>query len=592
MRFGLTMSGIATAAVVTAAPLGLLGSRGYRQAIAKNLGMTVDELMSAVSRVRPVTLLCSTIYAAGAFLLWRVAARVMFVAPDGIHTGSSHNLGDLPFHLTVISRFVSGGNFPPEHPSFAGVRFTYPFLTDFVAAMFVGTGTPVHTVIVGSTFVLCLAFAALLYRWTFHLTSSRAAAFLAPPLALSSGGLGWWLFAAEAWHSESGVLTLVSGLSHDYTITYDGLFRWGNMVTTLLVTQRGLLLGLPLALVVFRLWWSAGDEVDADDSRQARMIAAGVIAGMLPLVHAHSYAVVLGMAGWLALLSRDRWAWLPFFLWALAIGLPQIWWVSQASGVRGGTFLAWAIGWDRGGQNALVFWLRNTGVFIPLVIAALVWRGERPLLSRRLLLFYLPFTLCFIVPNVLRLAPWIWDNIKVLVYWYVASVPIVALVLARLSRGGAARFALAAVLVVLLTLAGFLDLWRVASGGFDSLLFDREATDFAAAVAGRTAPSSLILHAPIPNHPIGLSGRRSLMGYPGHVWSHGLDPGPREADIKRMYAGGPEAAGLLARYGIDYVAVGPIERFQMGANELFFEQYQRAVELPEYRLYRIPRDGK
>ena len=181
------------------------------------------------------------------------------------------------------------------------------------------------------------------------------------------------------------------------------------------------------------------------------------------------------MAGWLALLSRRSLvvaAVLCCGRWPL--GLPQIWWVSHASGVRGRTFLAWAVGWDRGEQNAVVFWLRNTGAFIPLVIAALVWRGDRPLLSRRQLLFYLPFTLCFIVPNVLRLAPWIWDNIKVLIYWFVASVPVVALVLARLSQGSAARFALAAALFVSMTLAGGLDLWRVASGGFDSLLFDRD----------------------------------------------------------------------------------------------------------------------
>ena len=590
MRFGLTTWGIAIAAAVTAAPVALLGSRAHRQAIATDLATSVDELRSAVSRAGPKAALFSTAYAAGVLLLWRVAARVMFTAPDGIHTGSSHNLGDLPFHLTIIARFVSGENYPPQHPSFAGVGFTYPFLTDFVAAMFVHAGAPVRAAIVWSTFTLCLAFAALLYRWTLDLTGNRAAALLAPPLALCSGGLGWWLFATEVWQSGSGAFTLVTNLSHDYTITYDGVFRWGNMVTTLLVTQRGLLLGLPLALVVFRLWWTAGDE-GTDDSRQARMIAAGVIAGMLPLVHAHSYAVILGMAGCLALLSRERWSWLLFFLWALAVGLPQIWWISRASGVRGGTFLAWAVGWDRGQQNAVLFWLRNTGAFIPLVIAALAWRGERPLLSRRLLLFYLPFTLCFIVPNVLRLAPWIWDNIKVLVFWYLASVPLVALVLARLSQSGAGSV-LAAVLFISMTLAGALDLWRAASGGFDSLLFDRDATGFAATVSERTPPSSLILHAPIPNHPIGLSGRQSLMGYGGHVWSHGLDPGPREADIKRMYAGGPEAAGLFVRYGIDYVAVGPIERSQMGANEQFFEQYERAVELPEYRLYRIPRDGK
>jgi hypothetical protein len=591
MRFGLNTWGIAIAGVVAAAPMALLGSHSCRRAIAADLAAAVDGVRSVVALTGLKTALVAAAYAAGVLLLWRVSARVMFVAADGIHTGSSHNLGDLPFHLTIIARFVSGENYPPQHPSFAGVGFTYPFLTDFIAAMFVTAGTPVRAAIVWSTFALCAAFAALLYRWTLALTGNRAAALLAPPLALCSGGLGWWLFATEAWQSGSGARTLLTNLSHDYTITYDGMFRWGNMVTTLMVTQRGLLLGLPLALVVFRLWWTA-DDAGEDDASQARMIAAGVIAGMLPLVHAHSYAVVLGMAGCLALLSRDRWAWLPFFLWALAVGLPQIWWISQASGVRGGRFLAWALGWDRGQQNAVVFWLRNTGVFIPLVITALAWRGERPLLSRRLLLFYLPFTLCFIVPNVLRLAPWIWDNIKVLVYWYVASVPIVALALARLAQHGARRFALAAALFISMTLAGALDLWRVASGGFDSLLFDREATDYAARVSERTPPSSLILHAPVPNHPVGLSGRQSLMGYPGHVWSHGLDPGPREADIKRMYAGGPEAAGLLARYRIDYVAVGPLERSQLDANEQFFEQYPRAVDLPDYRLYRIPRDGE
>ena len=590
MRFGLDKWGIAAAGVAAAAPVAILGSHSCRRAIAADFAAAVVDIRSAAAHIGLKTASVAAAYGAAVVLLWRVTARVMFVAADGIHTGSSHNLGDLPFHLTIIARFVSGENYPPQHPSFAGAGFTYPFLTDFVAAMFVSAGTPVRAAIAFSTFALCLAIAALLYRWTFALTGNRAAALLAPPLALCSGGLGWWAFAIEAWRSGSGAMTLVTNLSRDYTITYDGLFRWGNMVTTLLVTQRGLLLGLPLALIVFRLWWNAEDEADGDDWRQAHMIAAGVIAGTLPLVHAHTYAVVLGMAGCLALLSRDRWAWLPFFLWALAVGLPQIWWISQASGVRGGRFLAWAVGWDRGQQNAVVFWLRNTGVFIPLVIAALAWRGDRPLLPRRLMLFYLPFTLCFVVPNLLRLAPWIWDNIKVLVYWYIASVPIVALLLARLSQGGAARFALAVALFVSMTLAGALDLWRVASGGFDSLLFDRDATDFAAIVGERTPPSSLILHAPVPNHPVGLSGRQSLMGYGGHVWSHGLDPGPREADIKRMYAGGPEAAGLLARYGIDYVAIGPIERTQLGANEQFFEQYQRAVELPEYRLYRIRRD--
>ena len=97
---------------------------------------------------------------------------------------------------------------------------------------------------------------------------------------------------------------------------------------------------------------------------------------------------------------------------------------------------------------------------------------------------------------------------------------------------------------------------------------------------------ALILHAPTYNHPVILSGRRSFMGYPGHVWSHGLDGGPREADIKGMFAGGADATALLTRYGIDYVVVGPAEADQFPVSRPFFERYPRAGDTGGYRLYR------
>ncbi len=583
MRWGLTGIVIAVSAVAVVLPGALLLSARYRRAVVRDVSAAtwID-----VASPSPRTLLRAAVALGGMFVLWRVAARTMYVRTDGIYTGVSHNIGDLPFHLTVINRFAYGNNFPPEHPSFAGVGFTYPFLTDFLAAVFVRAGLPVRDVIVWSTFLLCAAIAVLLYRWTLALTGRRDAAFLAPALALLSGGLGWWRFAVEAWNAES-LASLLATLPHDYTITYDGAFRWGNLVTSLLVTQRGLLLGLPLALVVFRLWWQTIDAADEDAAAdRARMIAAGVIAGMLPLVHAHTFAVVLAVGGCLAILFPPPLRWAPFFAWALALGLPQAWWVARASGVRSEGFVAWAVGWDRGSQDVIVFWLRNTGLLIPLVAAALVWRSQPPLVPRRWLLFYAPFTLCFVVPNLVRLAPWIWDNIKVLMYWFVASVPIAALVLAQLARGPRWRGALAALLFATLTLAGALDLWRVASGAFRSRIFDREGIEFARVVAERTSPAALIVHAPVPNHPIALTGRRSLMGYPGHVWSHGLDGGPREADIRRIYAGGPDAAATLERYRIDYVVVGPIERFGSVVNEPFFTRYPCAAEAGSYRLYR------
>jgi hypothetical protein len=453
--------------------------------------------------------------------------------------------------------------------------------------MFVRAGMPVADVMVWSTLLFCLTVAALFYRWTLDLTGHHDAAFIAPALALLNGGFGWWRLLADTAPHDGSAWGLLARLPHDYTITLDNEFRWGNVVTTLLVTQRGLLLGLPLALIVFRHWWQAIRPSDQDRrERVVWMIAAGLITGLLPLIHAHTFAVVLGVAVCLAVLFRDRRLWVPFFAAALALGLPQVWWVAHASGVQSGSFVAWSVGWDHGDQNVVLFWLKNSGLLIPLIVAAICWRGDRPLLSRTLLMFYLPFTLCFIIPNLFRLAPWIWDNIKVLTYWFVASVPIVALLLARLAQGSVWRRALAATLFVSLTLAGTLDLWRVASNAFEARVFDRRGIEFAAIVCKNTRPSSLILHAPTYNHPVVLTGRRSLMGYPGHVWSHGLDPGPREVDIRRMYAGGEDAEGLFARYAIGYVVVGPLERGQMPANEHFFERYPRIGESGGYRLYR------
>ena len=77
------------------------------------------------------------------------------------------------------------------------------------------------------------------------------------------------------------------------------------------------------------------------------------------------------------------------------------------------------------------------------------------------------------------------------------------------------------------------------------------------------------------------------MGYPGHVWTHGLEFAPREAEINRVYAGAPDAVAILRKYGVDYAVVGPLERNLMNVNEEFFSRFQLAGEVGEYRLYKI-----
>ena len=118
-------------------------------------------------------------------------------------------------------------------------------------------------------------------------------------------------------------------------------------------------------------------------------------------------------------------------------------------------------------------------------------------------------------------------------------------------------------------------------------MFDASGIQFAEMIKQQTAPRALVMHAPVHNHPVFLTGRRSLMGYPGHIWTHGLEYVQRESEIKRIYAGGADAPTLMRKYEIEYVVVSPLERNIMIVNEQFFSKFEIVGDVGGYRLYKI-----
>jgi hypothetical protein len=80
------------------------------------------------------------------------------------------------------------------------------------------------------------------------------------------------------------------------------------------------------------------------------------------------------------------------------------------------------------------------------------------------------------------------------------------------------------------------------------------------------------------------------MGYAGHLWTHGLKYDEREAQVRRIYAGGFDADSLLYSNAVDYVVVSPLERYaQLPVNETFLAHYTKVGEVGEYRLYKTTR---
>ena len=100
----------------------------------------------------------------------------------------------------------------------------------------------------------------------------------------------------------------------------------------------------------------------------------------------------------------------------------------------------------------------------------------------------------------------------------------------------------------------------------------------------------MIIHAPVHNTPVFLTGRRSLMGYPGHIWTHGLQFMQREGEIKRIYLGSPDAQQLMNNYHVDYAVVGPLEKLIVPVNEAFFSRFEKVGQVGEYSLYKVRRE--
>ena len=589
--------GLATiaAGVVVALPLAALVRPTLVERVVADARATAHDLAAAIRRPGLATAGPIVYAILMTVFLWLVFDRVIVERDGALFTGYVNNLGDLPFHLQVTSSFAYGQNFPPQDPTYAGTGFVYPYLSDVLAAMFVRVGASMRDAFFIENRLLGLALVGLVHRFTRVLTADRLAAYIAPVLVLLSGGLGWLFLLEDARSGEGGLIGVLGSLTRDYTITGEGPLRWGNAITTLLVTQRSLLLGLPVALIVFILLWKLIHlDLAAPGRIGPRTIAAtaGVLTGCLPLVHAHSFIVVVGTAFLLGLLFRQwrdgRWRpWAIYVAAALALALPQVWWSTQNSIANTGTFFGFEFGWDHREENVAWFWLLNTGLFIPLAAIAAFWPARPRIASRSLLLFSAAFLVWFIVPNVMKLAPWIWDNIKVLFYWFVGFAPLVALLIARMLKAGPAWRAGGAAVLIALTLAGGLDVWRALSGRTDYQEFDRDGIAIAELIRDKTPARALILHAATWNTPVFLTGRQSLLGYPGHVWSRGLPFADREADIKRIYAGEPGAAELLDRYGIEYILVSPLERNSMPVDDAFFEQFTGVAEAGEYKLYEV-----
>jgi len=518
--------------------------------------------------------------------------------PDGLYAGYINIWGDWAAHLTFTGSFAFAQNFPPQYPIDPGNRLGYPFMVDFFAAQLVPLGSTLPSSLVLSSGLLGLAFPAVLYLAAARFAGSRAAAAIAVFVFLLSGGLGFYYLLGDLRHFGLGAL---AHLPREYTLNRELNYQWLNPVLAYLVPQRSTLFGFSLALIVLLLLWLA---VKRRGGRGA-FLFAGVVAGLMPAFHVHAYGTVIALPVFWAMFTRRR-EWWFYFAPALALGVPVLLWMwppVNNSYCGGGTNLGgycievgWLayLDWQQHGAvsipfDTLWFWIKNLSAFLPLLVAAYFVRRR---LNTDFWKWCAPMWLWFLVPNVIVLQPWDWDNTKFFIFWALLGSILVGALLAAMIRRGPAGAVAAGALIVLLGLSGALDLARASDFSVSGYQFtDTKGLEVADWVRQNTPPDAIFAVADEHNNPIPtLGGRRVMIGYPGWLWTYGLgDYQQKGLDQVAILQGDQRTPDLIDKYGVTYVLIGPQELGPpRNADVDYWNQNADLVfDDGEYRVYRV-----
>src|SRR3990170_3147254 len=273
-----------------------------------------------------------------------------------------------------------------------------------------------------------------------------------------------------------------------------------------------------------------------------------------------------------------RWLW--FFIPAGVLSLPQIFYL-MPRGESAGHFFNIHLGWMANEDNVFLFYLKNSGLFIPVLVGTLIFSKNLSSSQRK---FAIPFILVFLITNVIQFTPWDWDNVKVLIYFYIGSIPFVAYGLASLWKSTYKIIPI--VLMLTLVFSGIISVARTTVSFYSEN--NNEEIELAETIKKITEPRSRFLTAPVYNHFILLTGRSILHGFAGSLWGQGVDFSKRLEDIRKMYRGDRDAKDLLDQYKVDYVVIGPPEiREKLEPNlEFYKNNFPIIVQSENYYVFK------
>ncbi len=481
----------------------------------------------------------------------------IFYAVNGWYkTANPNNLGDLPFHIQMIRAFAGGYHFWPDNLIYAGESLKYPFGMDFFNALFesIKVPTDIHLFLTG--LILSLVLISVLDRWM---------GLWGVLLVFASGGFSDFSELLRAYPWGPGTDT-----------------SWKNIILSVFITQRGFLYALPAGLFILK-------KFTAIPIRFQNYYEAGALAlvwGSLGIFHLHSFFIItVFISGTLVIeylknrkFNKDA---VAVFLISMVIAAPFLL-HSAFSGNGAAGVVHWSSSWMQV-QNGqiLLAWIKNFGPWL----VALFWVGYFAAKERHYSAIYA--LILFFLFSHLILARWDWDQIKIIVWLYILiSYYFYELALKKLPT----KWHM--ILVIFFFFSGLIQVFRVVlTPPAPVALQDKKSIDVANVLLATVGPDEAVLISPEYNHPALFLGKKVILGYPAHVWSHGIDSNTREEAVRKIYNSEDGWLDEARKLGIKYIYFSNVEKRKYNINQADWLNEQNLIKkIEDAGLYDISKN--
>ncbi len=532
--------------------------------------------------------------------------KLFWLDPAGnLVAGHINVWGDWAAHFTMGSAMAYRQLLLPVSPLLSTATFSYPFGADLLSALLIKLGVPFLQSFTSLSLIFSVGLIFALFYFYKTLFRSQKIALLASLIFLLNGGVGWFYFTQDIIQSSQPWQTLINP-PHEYTRLDTQHLKWISVIDSMVIPQRAFALGFPLTLLALGLMITLLRKPQFTSKKTWFKIGiVGLILGLMPLIHTHSFlAAAIILASWCGAYffssqkkHRQKLIELSLYVASLTmiIAAPIIHFYFAHQVSQG--FFKWYPGWlaKEYHDNWFIFWFKNWQL-VPL-LASLGWGGfilhsKKRTHKLKSLFLFLPFFGLFISANLWLFQPFSWDNTKIFAWVSVGFAGLIAWLLMYVWTHYRSILIRCLVLIVFgLTIAsGSIDAYRIMRHDLHGyVMYSREDLELTEWVKTQTPVNSIWLTGNNHNHWLfNLTGRQTVMAYPGWLWTHGYDYLPIERDVQFMYEHPLQANNLFTQYQVQYVIIDPNAQQNWRVNVDELSQISNLIkQTKNYAIYEV-----